>query len=135
MSVAFSPDGTYIVSGSEDGMLRFWDTKTGKVIGDPLKGHKQKVRSVAFSPDGTYVVSGSEDMMLRVWPRPKVWPALLCAKLTHNMTDKEWRNWVSSDIDYLKQCPILPRTSDASAQQPATAVASEKSKQGPSITK
>jgi WD40 repeat protein len=66
-SVAFSPDGTRLLSGSSDNTLRLWDTKTGKQIGEPLQGHTAAVTSVAFSPDGTRLLSGSDDMTLRLW--------------------------------------------------------------------
>jgi WD40 repeat protein len=67
MSVAFSPDGTRIVSGSADNTLRLWDAQTGQPLGQPLKGHESWVMSIAFSPDGTRIVSGSEDKTLRLW--------------------------------------------------------------------
>jgi len=63
----FSPDGSKIVSGSSDGTLRFWDTRTGERIGDPLKGHDGPVTAVAFSIDGLQIVSGSQDHTLRRW--------------------------------------------------------------------
>ena len=66
-SVAFSPDGTRIVSGSDDKTLRLWDAKSGQCIGTPLKGHENSVWSVAFSSDGTRIVSGSQDKTLRLW--------------------------------------------------------------------
>ncbi|KIM25141.1 hypothetical protein M408DRAFT_74796, partial [Serendipita vermifera MAFF 305830] len=65
--VAFSPDGTRVVSGSGDKTLRLWDGVTGASIGDPMKGHTEYVTCVAFSPDGTRVVSGSGDKTLRLW--------------------------------------------------------------------
>ena len=57
-SVAFSPDGKRIVSGSADNTLRLWDVETGKPIGEPLTGHRKEVDSVAFSPDGKRIVWG-----------------------------------------------------------------------------
>ncbi|KAJ7868391.1 WD40 repeat-like protein, partial [Mycena olivaceomarginata] len=66
-SVAFSPDGTRIASGSDDDTIRVWDAATGQQVGDPLAGHTSSVRSVAFSPDGTRIASGSGDDTIRVW--------------------------------------------------------------------
>lgn len=50
-SVAFSPDGKQIVSGSWDNTVRLWDAATGAVL-QILEGHTSYVNSVAFSPDG-----------------------------------------------------------------------------------
>ena len=66
-SVASSPDGRHIVSGSHDKMVRVWDAQTGQSVMDPLTGHDDCVTSVAFSPDGRYIVSGSRDKTVRVW--------------------------------------------------------------------
>ncbi len=65
-SVAFSPDGDRIVSGSDDETLRLWDL-AGNAIGSPFEGHSGAVNSVAFSPDGDRIVSGSHDYTLRLW--------------------------------------------------------------------
>lgn len=67
IAVAFSPDGTRLVSGSHDGTLRLWDAQTGLPSGAPIQGHRDRVRSVAFSPDGTRLFSGGEDGTLRLW--------------------------------------------------------------------
>src|SRR5919106_963057 len=64
-SVAFSADGTHIVSGSYVKTLRLWDAKSGQPIGEPLRGREGTVLSVAFSADGTRLVSGSYDKTLR----------------------------------------------------------------------
>ncbi|MGI0484863.1 hypothetical protein ACN4EK_05445 [Pantanalinema rosaneae CENA516] len=65
-SVAFSPDGTRLVSGGFDKTVRLWDVKTGAPIGKPLQGHEKTVQFVAFSPDGTRIVS-SGDKTVRIW--------------------------------------------------------------------
>src|SRR5712675_1856739 len=67
ISVAFSRDGSRIVSGSWDKTIRLWDAETGDPIGKPLEGHSSRVESVAFSPDGSRIVSGSSDNTIRLW--------------------------------------------------------------------
>ena len=67
LSVAFSPDGSKIVSGSYDETIRVWDASTGVEMLPPLRGHDHWVRSVAFSPDGLKIISGSYDETIRVW--------------------------------------------------------------------
>ena len=65
-SVAFSPDGTRIVTGSADNTAKVWDAMTGTEM-ITLKGHTSSVDSVAFSPDGTQIVTGSMDKTAKVW--------------------------------------------------------------------
>ena len=66
-SVALSPDGKRIVSGSNDNTIQIWDAETGKPVGEPFRGHTAWVKSVAFSPDGRRIVSGSTDKTIRIW--------------------------------------------------------------------
>ncbi len=66
-SVAFSPDGKTLVSGSWDKTIRLWDAATGKPLGEPIRGHEGSVSSVAFSPDGKTLASGSDDSTIRLW--------------------------------------------------------------------
>jgi WD40 repeat protein len=65
LSVAFSSNGTRIVSGSLDDYVRVWDASTGVEL---MKlGQIDRVNSVAFSSDDTRIVSGSRGNSVRVW--------------------------------------------------------------------
>ncbi|KAG9077441.1 hypothetical protein FS749_010669 [Ceratobasidium sp. UAMH 11750] len=66
-SLACSPDGAYILSGSRDKTIRIWDARTGQSVGQPLQGHTGSVYSVAYSPDGAHAVSCSFDNTVRIW--------------------------------------------------------------------
>ncbi len=67
IAVAFSPDGSRIVSGSKDNTLILWDAKSGKPIDEPMRKHAGLVYAVAFSPDVSRIVSGSWDNTLILW--------------------------------------------------------------------
>ena len=116
LSVALSADGTRIVSGGNDQALRLWDMALLRPVGGPITGHNGLVATVAFSPDGTRIISSSDDLTVRLWPAPKVWPDILCAKLTRNLSHLEWRALISPDISYRIQCDGLPIPLD----EPAT---------------
>ena len=62
----FSPDGSRIVTGSQDQTAKVWDARTGRPLLE-LKGHTNAVDCVCFSPDGTRIVTGSLDKTAKVW--------------------------------------------------------------------
>jgi tRNA A-37 threonylcarbamoyl transferase component Bud32 len=67
LSVAFSGDGTFLVSGGSDGVVRLWRTADGSELAS-FEGHEGSVRAVAFSPDRRLVYSAGNDGTLRRWP-------------------------------------------------------------------
>ena len=152
-SVAFSPDGKRLLLSGAKGTLRLWDTETGQPLSQEFKYHGGKAERVAFSSDGKLLFSGDAET-LRLWDAqtgrpivqpllwraseaftsygkqvlsggPKAWSDLLCAKVTRNMSRKEWREQVSPDIEYHEQCSGLPIPPDAPAQPPTTVSAGE----------
>jgi hypothetical protein len=66
-TAAFSPDGTHVVTASDDKTAWVWDLRGERPTFVPLEGHKGSVRSASFSPDGTHVVTASADKKARVW--------------------------------------------------------------------
>ena len=65
-SIAFSPNGQLITSGSSDGTVKIWDIITGCEVAT-LRAQKGGVQSVAFSPDGRRIASGGSSNVVRVW--------------------------------------------------------------------
>ena len=92
-SVAFSPDGRHIVSGSRDQTIRVWDAQTGGQVGNLLQGHTDSVNSVAFSPDGRHIVSGSRDQTIQI---------------SDTQTDGQVRNPLQGHTDSVKSVAFPP---------------------------
>jgi WD40 repeat protein/serine/threonine protein kinase len=72
-SLAFSPEGERLASGGDDGDVKVWNCKTGKVIQTIPKAHSGSnahpgfVSSVAFHPDGEHLASTGADQQIKVW--------------------------------------------------------------------
>ncbi len=65
-AVAWSPDGTRIASGSDDGTVQVWNATDGGHV-FTYHGHSSGVAAVAWSPDGTRIASGGGDHTVQVW--------------------------------------------------------------------
>jgi WD40 repeat protein len=65
-TLAISPDGQLLVSGSDDQTVRLWNLQTGECL-HVKHGHVSWVRSVIFSADGQIVFSGSDDRTIKLW--------------------------------------------------------------------
>lgn len=65
-SIAISPNGNILATGSGDNTIRLWNFCTGELLG-PLVGHLRDVNSVAIGADSRTIASGSSDHTIRVW--------------------------------------------------------------------
>ena len=72
-SIAYSPNGRFIASGSLDNTVRIWDVEKKAPV-HAFKGHEDYVSSVAFSPNGRFIASGSWDTTVRIWDVEKQAP-------------------------------------------------------------
>ena len=102
-SVAFSSDGHWIASGSDDRTVRVWNSQSGKPVGLPLTGHSSSVRGVSFSPGTLQIISGSVDSTIRVWsaPHDKLSQQITCIHLSREPTSS------SEDRISLENCPSV----------------------------
>ncbi|KAF8691120.1 NACHT domain, partial [Rhizoctonia solani] len=66
-SIAFSSNGTRLVSDSKDATVSVWDTQSWSRVLGPLKGHSRGIETVIFSPDDNLIISGSNDKTVRIW--------------------------------------------------------------------
>lgn len=65
-SLAPSPDGRHVASGTQDGVIRLWDLSCGSIV-QTIAGHDGAVLALAFSPNGEILASGGEDGRIRLW--------------------------------------------------------------------
>ena len=65
-ALAFSPDGTLLVSASDDNSVRLWNPANGSSVA-VLEGHTAPVEALAFSPDGTRLVSADSSGAIIAW--------------------------------------------------------------------
>ena len=66
LSVGYSPDGQFIVTGSADDTAKVWESATGKVL-RTLRDHNGPIRSAVFSSDGQRILTASWDKTAKVW--------------------------------------------------------------------
>lgn len=69
-SLAFSPDGTLLVSGSWDNTVKLWTIPNGRLL-QTLEGHTSPLHSIAISPNGLWIASGGNDKIVKLWNIPE----------------------------------------------------------------
>lgn len=99
-SVAWSPNGRQLATGSADGTVRLWDSANGKLL-HILEGHTNLIQEVAWSPDSNRLASSSypRDRSIRVWDTLNGMLLYTLESHTSTVTSMAWspnRQWLAS---------------------------------------
>ena len=124
-ALAYSPDSALLATGSSGGEIRLWRTATNepatplirmpvglRPLGRETVGMQMDTGAttvLAFSPDNQWLAVAGDAGLLWVMPHPERWADELCARAGRNLSDAEWKRWVSNALPYQEQCPGLPK--------------------------
>ena len=66
-TLAFSPDGRYLLSGSRDAHLNVWDCEKDFLLHTSIVAHMFAINHIAYNNEGTFFATGSMDKSIKIW--------------------------------------------------------------------
>jgi WD40 repeat protein len=99
-SLAFTPNITFLITGSEDGNIRLWEIGSWNELGRIHQG--DAVKAMIMHPDGRLLIT-TNDILAALWDldtvtllRPHQLVDEACSRLTRNLTYSEWEQYIGS---------------------------------------
>ena len=117
-AMAFSPDGAFLATASDDDVARIWEIATGRErvrLTDISKTGADSLLQIAFSEDGRLLATAHRwDVRLWAW-RPEDLSAQACRQVRGNLSAAEWVEYVGTGDKCAATCSAFPACTAASA--------------------
>src|SRR5690606_6627393 len=106
--LAFSTDGQFLFSSSDDGTVRRWTLEGASAPEMVLVGQNSSLVR-GFALHGSTLAAGSSDGAVRLWSLDAEGMAgAVCTRVNRNLDPREWEQYVSREVAYRETCPGLP---------------------------
>lgn len=105
VDLKFSPDDSQLASAGIDSKIKIWNARDWTLRPVEIIVPENWPMSLAFSPDGKNLITAHQNARIFIWPtKADNMAEQFCAKVSRNLTQREWEAYVGYDINYQKTC-------------------------------